>query len=412
MTMQVDRDQARKLADCLAVAVVAAIPWSTSAIYIFVAAWLIVFLPTIRADEVRAVMRYPAAWLPVVLVVLAAVGMLWANVPWSERFIGFGAFFKLLTIPILLVQYRASDRVHWILLGFLASCTTLLLVSYAGVAIGYRFRSYGVPVRDYIAQSGEFVLCAAGLFYVAMTYWSQRRTGLMLGMLAFAGLFLANVFYISSGRTALVTVPLLFILFAVTQQRLAQSLALLASIAVVCAIVWVSSTYVQHRILGIFSEVQNHGVNNKETSAGQRVEFWRQSLTIVEQAPVVGHGTGSAKAKFEEVVAAEKSSGRPTVNPHNQTFMIAIQLGFIGVLVLYAMWIAHFLLFVRGAGLVSWVGLAVVTQNIIGSLFNIHLFDVVQGWIYFFGVGAAGGWMLRQSHGMAVPAAAADKLPA
>lgn len=94
------------------------------------------------------------------------------------------------------------------------------------------------------------------------------------------------------------------------------------------------------------------------------------------------------KAKFADVAASEKSKEQPTVNPHNQTFMIAIQLGFIGVLVLYAMWIFHFTMFVRGAGLVSWIGLAVVTQNVVGSLFNTHLFDVVQGWIYFFGVGA------------------------
>ena len=409
---RLDREQTRKIADGLAAAAVAAIPWSTSAIYIFVVAWLIFFLPTIRADEFRAVMRRPAAGLPVALVALAAVGMLWADVPWVERSSALGAFIKLLTIPILLIQFRDSDRVHWILLAFLGSCAALLFVSYAGIAIGYRFRSFGVPVRDYIAQSGEFILCAAGLFYVAVTYWSQRRIGLMLGILALAALFLANVFYVSSGRTALVTVPLLFVLFAMTQCRLAQSLALLASIVVVCGIVWVSSPYVQQRLLGIYTEIQTHGLNGKPTSSGQRVEFWRQSLAIIEQAPVIGHGTGSIRAKFVEAAAAEKSKDAPTVNPHNQTFMIAIQLGFLGVLALFAMWMAHLGLFLRGAGLVSWIGLAVVAQNVIGSLFNTHLFDVVQGWMYFFGVGAAGGWMLKQSRDMAEPAAAADKLPA
>lgn len=412
MTVRIDREQARKLADGLAVAAVVAIPWSTSGIYIFVAAWLIVFLPTVTASEWRDVMRHPVAWLPVALVVLAAIGMLWADVPWRERLGGFGAFFKLLTIPVLLVQFRHSDRVHWVLLGFLVSCLVLLLVSFAGIAVGYRFKSFGVPVRDYIAQSGEFILCAAGLFSVAMTYWAQRRIGLMLGILALAALFLVNVFYVSASRTALVTVPLLFILFAVTQSRLAQTLALLASIVVISGIVWVSSPYVQQRVLGIFSEVENHGLNNRPTSAGQRVEFWRQSLKIVEEAPVIGHGTGSVSAQFAEIVAAEKSGGKPTVNPHNQTFMVAIQLGFIGVLVLFAMWMAHFGLFMRGAGLVPWIGLAVVGQNIIGCLFNTHLFDVVQGWMYFFGVGVAGGWMLKQSRDMAEPAAAADKLPA
>jgi O-antigen ligase len=287
----------------------------------------------------------------------------------------------------------------------------LLLASYGGIAIGYQFRTFGVPVRDYIAQSGEFILCAAGLFYVAMTYWSQRRIGLMLAMLVLGALFLANVFYVSASRTALVTLPLLFVLYAVTQCRLVQALALLAAVAAVCAIVWVSSAYVQERLLGIVTEIETHGLNDRATSSGERVEFWRQSIKIVEQAPVIGHGTGSVKAKFAEIVAAERSNRPPTVNPHNQTFMVAIQLGFFGVLALYAMWMAHFGLFLRGTGLVSWIGLAVVTQNMIGGLFNTHLFDVVQGWTYFFGVGAAGGYVLRQLQQPA-PEIARDKIPA
>jgi hypothetical protein len=59
------------------------------------------------------------------------------------------------------------------------------------------------------------------------------------------------------------------------------------------------------------------------------------------------------------------------------------------------MWIAHLLLF-RGPGLAAWVGLAVVAQNIVGSVFNSHLFDFLQGWIYVVGVGVAGGMVLKQ----------------
>jgi len=405
-----DNERARKVADAMAVAAVAAIPWSTSGIYIFVLGWLIAVLPTIKPEEMRDVMRHPVAYLPVALVVLAAIGMLWAEVPWSERMKAFGAFAKLLTLPILFVQFRNSDRVHWVLLGFLASCTVLLIVSYVGVGFGLRFKSYGVPVRDRIAQSGEFILCAAGLFYVAMTYWAQRRTRLMLGVLALAVLFLISVFFVSTSRTALVTLPLLFVLYAVTQSRPAQMVAFLAVLALAGGIVWVSSVHVQQRVLGIFSEIEEQDA--KPTSAGQRVTFWRQSLAIIETAPVIGHGTGSVRKQFEAAVAAEKSNEPPTVNPHNQTFMVAIQLGVLGALVLYAMWIAHFTLFLRGAGLVSFIGLAVVTQNVVGCLFNTHLFDVVQGWIYFFGVGAAGGWMLKHTQPETQPAARADSLAA
>jgi len=73
----------------------------------------------------------------------------------------------------------------------------------------------------------------------------------------------------------------------------------------------------------------------------------------------------------------------------------------ITVAVLLAMWAAHFLLF-RGAGLVAWVGMIIVVQNVVSSLFNSHLFDFSQGWLYVFGVGVAGGTALNKRGGAAI----------
>ena len=70
-----------------------------------------------------------------------------------------------------------------------------------------------------------------------------------------------------------------------------------------------------------------------------------------------------------------------TTNPHSQIFAVAIQLGLIGTVLLFAMWIAHLALF-RGGTLVAWFGLIVVVQNVVSSLFNSHLSDFAQGWLY------------------------------
>jgi O-antigen ligase len=72
-----------------------------------------------------------------------------------------------------------------------------------------------------------------------------------------------------------------------------------------------------------------------------------------------------------------------------------VQWGAIGVVLLYAMWIAHWLLF-RGEDLAAWIGSLVVLQNVLTSIFNSHLFDFQEGWIYVLGVGVgvAGGMVL------------------
>jgi O-antigen ligase len=41
--------------------------------------------------------------------------------------------------------------------------------------------------------------------------------------------------------------------------------------------------------------------------------------------------------------------------------------------------------------------LLVVVQNIFTSLFNSHIFDFHEGWMYVLGVGVAGGMVLRTS---------------
>jgi hypothetical protein len=57
------------------------------------------------------------------------------------------------------------------------------------------------------------------------------------------------------------------------------------------------------------------------------------------------------------------------------------------------MWWVHLSLF-RGEGLMAWIGLMVVVQNFFTSLFNSHIFDFNEGWIYVLGVGIAGGALL------------------
>ena len=111
---------------------------------------------------------------------------------------------------------------------------------------------------------------------------------------------------------------------------------------------------------------------------------------------MIGNGTGSIRTLFEKAAAGQSGvAGVAAANPHNQTLAVGIQLGVLGIAVLWAMWVAHLML-CRGGGLAAWIGLVVVAQNIIGSLFNSHIFDFVQGWIYVVGIGVAGGMLLAR----------------
>jgi O-antigen ligase len=139
-------------------------------------------------------------------------------------------------------------------------------------------------------------------------------------------------------------------------------------------------------------DYQLYKERNQPTSIGLRLEFWKKSLFFLRQAPVIGHGTGSIRGLFEQAATGSKltASGEIIGNPHNQTLNVAIQWGVLGIVVLYAMWLFHLLLF-GGDSQLAWIGFLVVVQNFATSLFNSHLFDFNEGWIYVLGVGIAGG---------------------
>jgi hypothetical protein len=51
----------------------------------------------------------------------------------------------------------------------------------------------------------------------------------------------------------------------------------------------------------------------------------------------------------------------------------------------------------------AWIGLVVVIENILSSTVRTHLFDFDKGWLYVFGVGLAGGAVLRERLWLAQP---------
>jgi O-antigen ligase len=273
-------------------------------------------------------------------------------------------------------------------------------------------RGYGVPVKDDIAQSGIFTLCAFALFHLAFTRWNAQQRGVAAICMVLGLLFIANMIYVVTSRTALVVIPVLYVLFAHhhgLHRRSFRAIAAYAAIgAVAVGVVWATSQNLRARVTVVSQEISEHAATGVDTSSGARLEFWKYSLRIVAETPLIGHGTGTIADEFRR--HADGPTGATATNPHNQIFTVAIQLGAVGVIILLAMWAAHWLMFL-GPGLPTWIGLMVVTQNIVGCQFNSHLLDFTQGWLYVFGVGVFGGTVLRRQADAAAGRASEPAVP-
>jgi len=382
------------------------LPWTTTGLIFALIPWLIAFAFLDLRAFPRSLLR-PVCLLPIALVTLAAVGTLWSDAPWPERLHAIGPATKLLVIPLVIYQFERWPYGHWVFSAFLVSCAALMLYSFA-VAVEpalslklylsrgpYKVES-GIAVRNYIDQSQEFALCVLALIYPVVSLLRQRRVGIAALFAVLAIGFLANMVFVVVSRTALVTLPILVMVFALLHLRRRAALLAAGAMALAAVLLFGVSPHLRTTVAKFQTDYEASVQDGRVSGMGSRLEYWRKSMGFIADAPLLGHGTGAIRSLFANATIDARDDplrGEVVGNPHNQTLSVAVQWGVVGVLVLYALWFAHLSMF-RGEGLACWIGLLVVVQNMLTSLLNTHLFDFVPGWIYVLGVGVAGGMAL------------------
>src|SRR5262249_53330747 len=189
----------RRLADWLVVLIAVALPWSITATAICIVAWLLAVLPTLDVGSIRREIESAAGGLPVVLWCLGLIGMLWADVSWTERFQGLGSFHRLLIIPLLLAQFRRSERGSQVIYGFMISSVIVLIISYVLIldpGLTPRGKEVGIPLHDDIFQGSVFVICGFGALGYAAIGGVRRHWLTTLASVAITAVFLVNFLFV------------------------------------------------------------------------------------------------------------------------------------------------------------------------------------------------------------------------
>jgi O-antigen ligase len=387
--------------DGLILGAAAALPWSTSSASVFIVLAILLLPFSTRVRGVALELSGAPGGLPAALVAFAAVGMFWSSATWPERLGAWDSYCKLLLIAPLLVHFRRSRNGPHIMAAYLVSCSILLLVAWTTSPwplspSSAPFPGLGVPVKSPGTQVREFLLAAIALLFLATATLGNQRRSLAAAMLAVSLAFLATALYMAAFLYVLETLTTLIVLVFVLGWHVRRSRLATGAVLFLAATtaVWTTVPRVHQRIA---MEWQSFlpGQATIVPWRGGRGEFWQQSVGFISQAPLIGHGTGSTQALFRSVKLVD-SLENVTNNPHQQTLAVGIQLGGCGMLLLWAMWLAHLRLFLRTHQL-AWVGLVVTGQIIAGSLFDSLLFDFTEGWLYVLAIGVIGGTVTQTS---------------
>ncbi|MGH8623536.1 MAG: O-antigen ligase family protein, partial [Burkholderiales bacterium] len=114
---------------------------------------------------------------------------------------------------------------------------------------------------------------------------------------------------------------------------------------------------------------------------GQRLEFYRVSLEIVKDRPLLGHGTGSFASAYAEKMKGQRAL--LTRNPHNEYLHLMVQLGLAGLAALLYLFWTHWRSTPRlPTPTERHLARGLVLTMAVGCLFNSWLMDHTEGLLY------------------------------
>ena len=377
--------KAHATARAAAVALGASIPVST-------ALDALLFVLIVLAWAAGGALREKLAALrgnPCALAALALFGLLVIGIAWSpdmrEGWHYVGKYKELVLVAVLgsLVFTAREKRIA--MDAFLAAMAVTLVLSYV-IWLGLSplqdtpLRNPGNPaVFRFHITHGIFMSLAA--FFAAARALRETSPRLRLAYAAGALLATFNVLFMVQGRSGYVVFAALFIYFCFAHWRWRGLGAAVLGGALIAALGYVAQAPLFGRSATAATELRlwKEGRGN-DTSTGIRMNYYKTTLAIIRDAPLIGVGTGGFISAYRDKV---RGTGLvESNNPHNQYLLITAQLGLLGLAALVAM----FTLMWRQAARLEpedcLAARALVLTIAAGSLLNSLLIDHAEGMLF------------------------------
>jgi len=339
-----------------------------------------------------------SAWLLFGALMLA---MFYGATPLREAAGTLGKYADLAFVPLFMLMLPGESNRRRALYAFVGAMGLTLLLSYM---VGLKL----LPLQQWMNAAAtadnpsifhshitQNNMMAFAAFLALLKLRESTLPGIRIGWGLFAVLAGFNVLFMVQGRTGYVILLMLLGWFAwSTSARYMrargrawgwrQGAAVLLTITGLVVAAYYASPRLHDRVNLVKSEFQawqpNHG---KDTSTGQRLDFYYNTLQIVQRQPLFGVGTGGFPAAFAQQV--QGSDAPATHNPHDEYLMIAVQTGLLGLALLlylfYTQWRCAPLLvtpFEQDAAR------GLVLAYLVNCLFNSALLDHSDGLFFAF----------------------------
>lgn len=302
--------------------------------------------------------HHPVARAGLLLFGVLGLATLVGDTPWPHAMGEWFKYIDLLFVPVLLLLCGGDLMRRRVRFAFIAAMgVTLCLSLLVGTGILpvapwmdiLSAPDNPVIFRSHITQNNMMALAA---FLALLEARAAATPGARMMWGAFAALATFNVLFMVQGRTGYAILLVLLGWFAWTTLRryLARRghvlrwqrvvLLALAFVALLLA-AYQASPRLHERVGKVLSGMQHWSPNQgKDTSTGQRLDFYYNTVQIIRTHPLSGVGTGGFGAAFAVQTAGTEVV--QTQNPHNEFLMVTAQSGIAGLFallfLLYTLW--------------------------------------------------------------------------
>ena len=292
----------------------------------------------------------------------------------SDAFSMLMKYRELVFIPVLF-SFLSTERYRsWVWKAFVIASVSTLLISYLMDMGILDFREQGGATFKSRITHSIFISFFA-FFCAHKAYDGQRYAKLFLALFI---LCLYNLFFMVDGRTGQLIVVLLILLFGVQRFTKKYVLLMVLVMAILLGFFLAFSDKAARISEGFASTqayLQSHP-EKTEVTVGARLTFWRYSLKLIAEKPLLGHGTGSFEKEYDRIAHDEHLTAK---NPHNEFLMIGVQLGFTGLLI-YLGFLASQYYYARNLpNKEKWLAQGILLSLMVTSLFNTPIMDHAEG---------------------------------
>ncbi len=314
-----------------------------------------------------------AAW-SLLLFLCLIVGLCYGNASNSEAIAMLSKYRELIIIPVLVPFLATEQQRGWAWRAFVIASVLILLISYLMDMGILDLNRQGDPTFKSRITHSIFISFFA--FFCAHKAYDGRAYEKLYWVLFILCVY--NLFFIVEGRTGQVIAVLLVLLFGV--QRLTKKVLLITVLSMSLFLAFFSTfsdkaTRINEGVVNIQSDLKA-GDEQSQSSMGQRYMFWRYSLKLIAEKPLLGHGTGSFAKEYRRVAINEQLMA---TNPHNEFLMIGVQLGLVGLSIYLGFLASQYYCAKKLPDKEKWLAQGLLLSLIITSIFNSPILDHTEG---------------------------------